>query len=334
MARSDRPLRLVARLKGAVRREVRVFGLSAPATVRVEGEEARVEVGAESDRAVVDGFAVAAERMVAMDLARRLWSGRLAELLGERPLEGGLTAVDLDVFVRILGFRDDAERAFKAKPAAQREDLEAFARGVNAWIDCGSWQDDPRWAALRSRPRLWGAADGRLVVGAAARVDGTPPQIDLEAARAAGWTDGWSTAVGTLWSALRRPLLRAPGAVGGWGAEGGEERAAARIVPVEVVPGYDNHRYVRQDGRVGRLRARRPDVTVRGGSPHRAWVRRSDRGGLVSDALIGGGPEAPVGRHVSAPRHPALALDDPWRLVEPAAASASTFRLVPLDGGA
>lgn len=346
MSRSDRPLRLAARFRGRVLREVPVFGLRAPATVRADGSEADVELGDAADAQIVHGFATAVVDMMAMDLSRRLWSGRLAELLGERSLESGLTVVDLDVFVRVLGLRYDAEAEFRGCDRGRRDELSEFAAGVNAWIDSGAWTGDERWAGLRSRPRLWGAADSLLSVGAAAAIDGSGRALDDAAAREAGWTDGWAEILGHLWAALHHPSLRAPGAAGGWGAAAAPALGAPRVVPVEVLDGGDNHRYLRQDGSSGRLRARRVDVAVRGAPPHRAWVRRSDRGGLISDALRGAGATAPSGRAFAwswgeskagtlpAPALPELPSEDRWRLVEQRRRVADTFRLVPLDGGA
>ena len=347
MSRSAGGLGLGRRLRAKLRGEVRVWGLTAPARIGWDGG-VQIEC-APADRELVRGFACAALAMPALDLQRRLWSGRLAELVGERAVSPEVSAPDLDVFVRLLGLREDAERAFKAMP--RKVELEAFARGVNAWIDAGRWQKDPAWAELRSRPRLWGPADSLLLATAPARVDGGHLVVPSEP----GWPDAWTARLSQLWAALHGEL-RAPGGPGGalpgarldpvgWpeGLEVGSTGGAMQVVPVQVHEGGDNQRYAHGDG-FRRLRVRRHDVPVRGGSPRRPWVRRAGAGPLISDLLAGAdGPVPPAGPAFALgwsggspgptpePRDP-LPDGHPWRL--PAAAPPRRARLVPMDGGA
>jgi penicillin amidase len=74
------------------------------------------------------GFVQAQDRFFEMDFRRHLTAGRLAELVGE-------DAVETDEFVRTLGWRDVARRELDGlRPETQRY-LEAYADGVNAYIE-------------------------------------------------------------------------------------------------------------------------------------------------------------------------------------------------------
>ena len=63
-----------------------------------------------------------------MELMRRAASGRLSEIAGPATLP-------IDRMMRTLGLRQHAVADFATLPADTRAMLEAYARGVNAWID-------------------------------------------------------------------------------------------------------------------------------------------------------------------------------------------------------
>src|SRR5260221_2038110 len=73
------------------------------------------------------GFVHAQERMWQMEISRRIGSGRLAELFGP-------SVVDTDRYVRTLGWRVAAQRDLDAMAPNVKDDLQAYADGVNAWI--------------------------------------------------------------------------------------------------------------------------------------------------------------------------------------------------------
>ena len=106
------------------------------------------------------GFVHAQDRLWQMEAMRLLGAGRLAELVGERGLRS-------DRFVRTLGLYRLAEQSVAAMPVAMRDDLEAYARGVNAAIDANPAALPPEFIALRHRPEKWRPADslvwGRLM---------------------------------------------------------------------------------------------------------------------------------------------------------------------------
>jgi len=74
------------------------------------------------------GFTHAQERLWQMELLRRSAAGRLSEIFGERTLA-------TDIFLRTLDLYGHAERSAAALPADARAALEAYARGVNAFIE-------------------------------------------------------------------------------------------------------------------------------------------------------------------------------------------------------
>ena len=96
----------------------------------------------------------ARERMAQMDLMRRAPAGELSEIAGPATLP-------LDRMMRTLGLRVRAAADYPALPADTRAMLEAYARGVNAWIAARG-----RFAAaeflLLGAPRPWTPVDSLL----------------------------------------------------------------------------------------------------------------------------------------------------------------------------
>ena len=74
------------------------------------------------------GYVAAQDRFFQMDLRRHVVSGRLAELVGE----GG---VETDKVVRTLGWRRVAEEELSLLSSESRTYLQAYASGVNAYIE-------------------------------------------------------------------------------------------------------------------------------------------------------------------------------------------------------
>jgi len=84
----------------------------------------------------------AQDRLWQMDMSRRGVSGRLSEILGE-----GL--LDTDRFTLTIGFRRAAEESLAVLNAETRRLLEAYARGVNHYIE-----------SLLYQPRVGSAVPG------------------------------------------------------------------------------------------------------------------------------------------------------------------------------
>jgi penicillin amidase len=74
------------------------------------------------------GFVHAQERFFEMDVRRHATAGRLAELFGE-------DAVETDAYVRTMGWRRVAQRELALVQPSTRAALEAYADGVNAYLD-------------------------------------------------------------------------------------------------------------------------------------------------------------------------------------------------------
>jgi len=73
------------------------------------------------------GYVHAQDRFYQMEFQRRVGSGRLAELFGEKVLE-------TDIFLRALGFDKVAEQEYKLLDEEARRYLDAYVAGVNAYI--------------------------------------------------------------------------------------------------------------------------------------------------------------------------------------------------------
>ena len=77
---------------------------------------------------LADGFVAAQDRLWQLDLWRRVGEGKLAEILGPK-------AVPRDRFARLLRYRGDMRKEFESYAPDAREIIEAFARGVNFFIE-------------------------------------------------------------------------------------------------------------------------------------------------------------------------------------------------------
>jgi penicillin amidase len=119
-----------------------------------------IRAQSEADAFYALGFAHAQDRLFQMDMTRRLGAGRLAEVIGP-------SAVDIDKQMRILGLYRLAEASIAKLPNDMRVTLEAYAAGVNAFLDTRSGALPPEFAALGYSPEKWRPADslvwGRLM---------------------------------------------------------------------------------------------------------------------------------------------------------------------------
>ncbi len=81
------------------------------------------------------GYATAQDRLFQMTLNLRVIQGRLAETLGDIPLQGGSnTAATLDRKMRIFGYYKNAHKVYAEIDHQTRKLLQAYAAGVNAYI--------------------------------------------------------------------------------------------------------------------------------------------------------------------------------------------------------
>jgi penicillin amidase len=104
------------------------------------------------DLAEAQGYVMAQDRLWQMDLLRHVARGQLCEILGKSTL-----AIDKDF--RTMQFGRVADRELAAMDADSRSLLEAYARGVNHFIEQHSDHLPLEFSLLAYRPQPWRAAD-------------------------------------------------------------------------------------------------------------------------------------------------------------------------------
>ncbi len=127
-----------------------------PATVRVD-EHGVPHVEADTEQAAyfAIGHCQAADRLFQIDLQRRVMSGRLSEVVGE-------ATVDSDEFHLRMDFRGAAEATWdRIKQGPAGAAVEAFADGVNAYIDQGRLPIE--FSLLEYEPSRWSPVDTMLM---------------------------------------------------------------------------------------------------------------------------------------------------------------------------
>ena len=107
------------------------------------------------DALFVQGYVTAEDRMFQMDAMRRLAAGELSEVLGPVTLE-------TDRESRRLRLRRVAEQIYTTLPVADKEELAAYARGVNAYIESHHGRYGLEFTALQYDPRPWSVVDSLL----------------------------------------------------------------------------------------------------------------------------------------------------------------------------
>ncbi len=110
----------------------------------------------EHDAVFLQGWVTAQDRLFQIDVVRRQSSGTLAELLGS----GALSS---DVELRTVGLRRAAERSLARYSPEMRTALQAFADGVNAWVQ-HSGTLPAQYAALEiTKFAPWTALDSAVI---------------------------------------------------------------------------------------------------------------------------------------------------------------------------
>jgi penicillin amidase len=124
-----------------------------------------VRAASATDAATALGYVHARDRLFQMDLMRRAASGDLAALFGPAALPN-------DEEMRILGIRRSAEADVADLSPSARALLQAYANGVNAWIDQRGRLSAPEFVFLGKPPHwtildslLWGKTMGLWLSG-------------------------------------------------------------------------------------------------------------------------------------------------------------------------
>jgi penicillin G amidase len=108
------------------------------------------------DVAEAQGYVMAQDRLWQMDLLRRVARGQLSEILGQTTL-----AIDKDF--RTMQFGRAAERDLDLMDKDSRAIMEAYARGVNRFIDQHGTHLPFEFSLLKYKPQPWQAADSLTI---------------------------------------------------------------------------------------------------------------------------------------------------------------------------
>src|SRR6185503_10521740 len=142
--------------------EIKLAGIGKPVAIRRREVDGIPIISAENehDAFFALGWVHAEDRLWQMDFQRRVASGRLSEVLGARTLE-------VDKLMRTLGLMRVAEANLGAVSPEIRSVLEAYAAGVNAWMEHHRGPLSPEFLMLGYRPEPWRPVDtvlwGRLM---------------------------------------------------------------------------------------------------------------------------------------------------------------------------
>ena len=128
---------------------VALKGLSQPVTVyRDNYAVPHIYAKTDADLYRAVGYVMAQDRLWQMDLLRRVTQGRLSEIFGK-------DLVEADVLFRSLRIRVNSELVMAELTPAEKESLEAFADGVNQFIDQAGSSLPVEFTILKYRPEKW-----------------------------------------------------------------------------------------------------------------------------------------------------------------------------------
>ncbi|UXY28097.1 penicillin acylase family protein [Streptomyces sp. HUAS TT20] len=134
-------------------------GLTGPVDVKRDGNGIpQIYASSDEDLFMAQGFVQAQDRFYEMDVRRHMTSGRLSEMFGK-------SQVDNDEFLRTLGWDKIAKQEYDSKlSAATKKYLQAYAKGVNAYLEGKDGEDiSLEYAALGFsndyKPEQWTPVD-------------------------------------------------------------------------------------------------------------------------------------------------------------------------------
>ncbi len=134
-----------------------VKGLSAPVKVTRDSHGVpAIEAATLEDLFLAQGYVTAQDRLWQMDIMRRFAAGELSEILGEDTLK-------IDREQRILGLRAAARKSLQTASARDRVYFDAYARGVNAFIESHARSLPIEFRILKYRPKPWQAEDSIVI---------------------------------------------------------------------------------------------------------------------------------------------------------------------------
>jgi penicillin amidase len=130
-----------------------IQGLSSPVTVqRDQHGVPHIDAASQEDMFVAQGYITAQDRLWQMDAYRRNANGELAEVMGSSLLRH-------DKMQRLQQFRNVAQRIYSNLAPDDRSRLEAYARGVNLYINHHQGSLPPEFHLLHYKPKPWSGVD-------------------------------------------------------------------------------------------------------------------------------------------------------------------------------
>jgi penicillin amidase len=128
-------------------------GLHAPVTVRRDRHGVpQIEASNEEDLFVAQGYVTAQDRMWQMDMMRRNARGELSEILGREMLRQ-------DIMQRTLGLRRVAGDVIARSSPEDLRIFNAYARGVNLFLEQNADHLPAEFRLLNYKPRRWEPID-------------------------------------------------------------------------------------------------------------------------------------------------------------------------------
>jgi penicillin amidase len=135
----------------------KVAGLSSRVTVSRDGHGVpTIDAVTLEDLFFAQGYVTAQDRLWQMDVLRRFAAGEISEILGAHYLKH-------DREQRILGLRVAARKAIEVSSVQTRAHFEAYARGVNAYIESHRDRLPIEFHILGYSPRPWAQEDSALI---------------------------------------------------------------------------------------------------------------------------------------------------------------------------
>ena len=104
------------------------------------------------------GYCMAQDRLFQMDLIRRLTSGRLSEIVGEK-------AVDVDLRMRSLRITEKSLRLYQTVDKKLKEMADAFCDGVNQYLEKNDSHLPIEFTILGYKPEKWRPEHSFNVIG-------------------------------------------------------------------------------------------------------------------------------------------------------------------------
>jgi penicillin G amidase len=136
---------------------LRVQGLSTAVRVTRDSHGVpAIEAATLEDLFLAQGYVTAQDRLWQMDMMRRFAAGELSEILGEDTLK-------IDREQRILGLRAAARKGLQTATPRDRAYFEAFARGINAFIESHGSSLPIEFRILRYQPKPWQPEDSIVI---------------------------------------------------------------------------------------------------------------------------------------------------------------------------